>query len=131
MTQTDGLVKYEHEVTVPGPWQRISDVRDANAAVGHYWFSKDTMRFFDSRVESALYGGRFFITSEKRGFDDDARRTYAVRVAMDDGKIEQIGTAMNFIEDARDYARELVKQGSTTNIWNNEAVDRDHLDRSN
>lgn len=41
------------------------DVEEANRRAGQHFFSPDTMRFFKSRVHSALYGGRFFVTSEK------------------------------------------------------------------
>lgn len=45
---------------------------------GNHFFDKDVLKFFSSRVSEELYGGRFFVTSEKN-FDGTERR-YSVRV---------------------------------------------------
>ena len=39
-------------------------LRDARRAHPN-WFAAVTMRFFDSRIESAMFSGRFFICSEQ------------------------------------------------------------------
>lgn len=57
----------------------VAAVITAAGNLGSHFFSPDTLRFFSSRVHGALYGGRFFVTGEKRGFDD-CRREYRVRV---------------------------------------------------
>jgi hypothetical protein len=44
-------------------------IRDANARAGFHFFSRDTMRFFASRIERPVYqgpGGIFFVTSEQQ-----------------------------------------------------------------
>lgn len=87
----------------------ISEVRTANRAIGHHFFDVSTMRFFASRVESALYAGRFFITSEKAGFNTE-RRKYTVREVLDDGEVRTYRDTFNKfsdIEDARDLCRNL------------------------
>jgi hypothetical protein len=68
----------------------------ANRAAGFFFFSKDTMRFFRSKVESDLLtiGDRqFFVTSEQfvpsDGPPDD--RKYTVREAMPGGDVNTIG----------------------------------------
>lgn len=66
----------------------ISDVIDHNRATGHHFFDADTMRFFNSRVETGLMRGRFFVTSEK---GPDGIRAYTVRRARDDGSVETVG----------------------------------------
>lgn len=61
---------------------RISDVKREHAAAGGYFFSRDTMRFFNSRIESELYNGGWFVTSERFEdvFSDDVYpREYRVR----------------------------------------------------
>ena len=68
-------------------FQTIDQIRQANRANGHHWFSPDTMRFFDSRVSSKLYGGRFFVTSE---VPPSGVREYSVRMARDTGEIETV-----------------------------------------
>jgi len=55
----------------------MSDVKRKNKEAGLFWFSPTSMRFFKSRVESELIGGKFFVSSEQ--FDEDAPRLYSVR----------------------------------------------------
>lgn len=43
-----------------------------------YWFSEETMAFFESRVETGLLAGDLFVTSE-RGPYDDSPRLFSVR----------------------------------------------------
>lgn len=61
----------------------IADIRRINKEKGQFWFSPDTMKFFASRVLSNVYNGPngvFFVTSEKRGFDQAVSgRGYTVR----------------------------------------------------
>lgn len=56
----------------------VAAVITATRNLGSHFFDRETMRFFSSRVHDALYGGRFFVTGERRGFDD-CRREYRVR----------------------------------------------------
>ncbi len=76
--------------TTYGAMFNINNIKQANREAGFYFFSPDSMRFFDSRVLPTVYGGRFFITSERSGFDDPTR-TYTVREFMPDGSIETVG----------------------------------------
>jgi len=48
---------------------------------GH-WFEPKTMRFFKSRVLLRVYGGRYFVTSEK---GPNGVRAYSVREVTEDG----------------------------------------------
>jgi len=66
----------------------MSEVRDANREAGFHFFDPDTMRFFDSRIETRLIDGRFFVTSEK---GPDGVRRFTVRRAMPDGTINTVG----------------------------------------
>ncbi len=60
------------------------EVKQRNASGGQYFFDTDTMRFFNSRVSNILYGGRYFVTSERCGYDS---RLYTVREALLNGTI--------------------------------------------
>lgn len=75
--------------SVPGPWSSIAEVQEANAALGQYWFSPDTMRFFSSRVESGIVAGRYFVSSEQQ--DDDYPRLYTVRAVDDQAGVVTVG----------------------------------------
>jgi hypothetical protein len=97
-------------------FKTISGVKAANkelsAATGRaYWFDRQAMRFFNTRIESPLYGGRYFITSE--AMDERDPRRYAIREALPDGRIETVGGIQRFRhkEDARDEIKSLLKGG--------------------
>lgn len=75
----------------------IAQIKYANRQLGHYFFDADTLRFFSSRVHDEVYGGKYFVTSERD--DSDAfvsaawggERRYTVRVANADGSIDTVG----------------------------------------
>lgn len=74
----------------------IEDVIRRNERAGGKWFSPDNMRFFSSRVQSAIYtnkrGEAFFVTSERDRYRTGGqRRLYSVRVARLDGQIDTVG----------------------------------------
>lgn len=67
-------------------FESIEEIRQANKDAGYNWFSKDTMRFFSSRVGRKVYPtawGAYFVTSERL---DDSPRLYTVRRAIRYGK---------------------------------------------
>lgn len=67
----------------------IEDVVTANREAGNHFFDADTMAFFDSRIESELIKGRYFVTSELAPHDEVRR--YTLREASDDGTIDTVG----------------------------------------
>ena len=75
-------------------YSHLDDVRTANAAIGHHWFDRDTIRFFRTRIASELIAGRYFITSEQHR--DDGPRLYSIREAQPDGTIDTIGTFQKY-----------------------------------
>jgi len=66
----------------------LDDVINLNHSTDHHFFDPDTMRFFDSRIESPLMRGRFFVTSER---GPHMARAFTVRCAGDDGDIGSVG----------------------------------------
>lgn len=71
----------------------VREVREAHSGAGRHFFDRGTMRFFRSRIcaRGTVYGGRYFITSEKTCFED-YRRVYHVReVKMGGASIDTIG----------------------------------------
>lgn len=82
----------------------IGKIRRRNAAAGQYFFSPGAMRFFDSIVYSKVYGGRYFITSERApGF----KRKFIIREALDSGEIETVGEFQKYA--SKDDAIAVVK----------------------
>jgi hypothetical protein len=92
---------------MPKRFETLSAVKAANKAIGNHWFEKSTMRFFNSRIESGLYAGRFFVTSER--MELTWPKLYSIREAMPDGNIEGASEFQEFrrLQDAKDRAREL------------------------
>lgn len=84
----------------------IPALKAACRAADNHFFSKGAMQFFKSKVESAMYGGRYFITSEQ--FETEPRE-YRVREVTRDSKtaridIETVATHTT-LQDARADAR--------------------------
>jgi len=80
----------------------IADIKRNNKNAGYHFFDRDTMRFFNSRIETGLYKDNTFITSEQ--FDYNSPREYTIRRALEGGlKIETIGEFGQFetLEDAK------------------------------
>lgn len=90
----------------------MSEVKQTNKAHGYYWFEKDTMRFFRSRVSNAVYGGRYFISSEQ--FDYESPRLYTIREAYDDGGIHDASEFQEFTswQQAKHAIDALLKEES-------------------
>ena len=55
----------------------LAEVKAAFEAEDNGWFSKGTMAWWHSKIESDLAGGQFFITSEQR--EADTERKFSVR----------------------------------------------------
>lgn len=70
-------------------YKSIYEIKRKNEEIGHFWFHPDTMRFFSSRVSSRLYGGCYFISSER--FDENSPRLYTIHKALPTGEIGTIG----------------------------------------
>jgi hypothetical protein len=60
---------------------------------GSHFFDPSAMRFFNSRILPTVYGGRFFITSER--FDDATPRAYTVRECLN-GEIRDVSSFQEF-----------------------------------
>ena len=65
------------------------------------WFSPETMAWWDSRIETELLCGVYFITSERMG--DLPGRVYTIRRATGDRTIATVGEFGEYgsVEDAR------------------------------
>ena len=86
---------------------RLEDVIDANASVGGHWFERGTMKFFKTRIESRLIGGKRFISSE---CGPDNTRKYTIREAQPDGSIDTVGEFQQFATLAEAKANVLMER---------------------
>lgn len=95
-----------------GAMFNVDEIKRANAQAGYHFFDADSMRFFRSRVLDGVYGGRFFITSEKNdGPGYSYPRLYTVREFMPDGSIDSLGEFQAFSTPAQ--ARRAIKEALT------------------
>lgn len=67
--------------------QIISEAQRA----GSHFFDDSTLRFFSSRIHSKIYGGCYFITSERDEYRDSNPRFYTIRKYEGGLKIETVG----------------------------------------
>lgn len=92
----------------------VNAIKEAVRATGSHWFDPDTMRFFGTRVHSAVYqgpGGIFFVTQDK-AFDDS--RAYTVReFDPDRASIDTTGELCGHKtrKEAHDAAKEAAGEG--------------------
>jgi hypothetical protein len=85
----------------------MKQVKEANKANGYFFFSADTMRFFDSKIVSRLdYNTQCFITSEKKCFEDYTK-VYAVRQVNEEGDITTLARQLDTIEEAEEFIQDL------------------------
>jgi hypothetical protein len=94
----------------------ISDIKAANKAAGRFFFERDTMRFFNSRVFRSVYqgpGGVYFVTSEQFTGSDGVKapRTYKVReFDPETGNVSTFGReTFARLDDARSVASTAAK----------------------
>lgn len=92
-------------------FKTMSDVKAKNKEIGHLFFDPDTMKFWDSKVESTLYKGTYFITSEKNAIEGKPRQ-FSIRQVLRTGEIITVGRGREYssLESARDAVKELVKR---------------------
>lgn len=71
----------------------IAELEELNRQNGGYWFSRDSMRFFGTRIESGVIRGRYFITSEQ---PPHGSRKYSVRSFDAQGSVDTVGDFCSF-----------------------------------
>ena len=84
----------------------MTEVKKANKEKGGHFFDKNTLRFFNSRIESSLLKNKYFITSEWYG--EGFKRLYTIREALKDGSIKTIGKFQE--HKTKELAKEAIKK---------------------
>lgn len=73
----------------------IKEAKAISKANGQHFFDPQSMRFFNSKIESELIEGRYFITSER--YDLDSPKLYTIRQISDKGQIlDDLGEFQEF-----------------------------------
>jgi len=111
----DDTVQY-YPYSTPDKAMRFTTIGELMRAVessGSTYFGAAEKRFFRSKIYGSLYGGRFFVSSEKA--DDDSPRLYSVCYVYDYGdggrlQIEKLGGFQRF--DTLDKARRVAQKAA-------------------
>lgn len=103
-----------YEVEVRDWYWDIDEMAEDNRKLGQHWFDKDTMKYFKTRIYSSVRAGRYFITSEKRGWNDEAR-AYTIRECVL-GKVDTVGEFLAYptLAKARKALNEIIKAQEVT-----------------
>jgi len=96
-------------------FKTMAEFKQANKKTGQKWFSPETMKFWNSKIESTLLGKedkQVFITSER--YDLDSPKKYTIRHAMPSGNVQSVFDFGNFdtLEEALFTAGEAQNVGS-------------------
>lgn len=78
----------------------MNAVKAAFSAAGSFWFTPSAMKFFNSKIETDIIAGKYFITSERMKVSADYPKLFSIRkvVRSEDGTldIETIGEFQEF-----------------------------------
>jgi len=74
-----------------GVYLSVAQIQNHNKDIGHHFFSKDTMKWFSSKVYADLHLGCYFITSEMNKYATNPKREYTIRHANGTGNIDTVG----------------------------------------
>ena len=89
-----------------GNYKSLSQFRQLNYQIGHYWFDRDNMKMFGTRLIGDMLGGCVFITSDH---DYKRDRKYSIRLAMESGRIYSYAfVEYDTLSEARKEAKWLV-----------------------
>lgn len=91
-------------------YKTLSEFKQANKTNGYHFFDRKTMNFFNSRIESSLLKGGYFITSEQIETSQGVEpRKYTLRKCNVDATVATVGGFQRFRtkEAAKYYIKTL------------------------
>jgi hypothetical protein len=92
------------------PMNNTTQLKELARDCGNHFFTPGAMRFFNSRVSNNVWGGRYFITSER--YSDEPRRYTVREFVYSEGRltIDTVGEFQEFgkMSQAIKRVRELV-----------------------
>jgi hypothetical protein len=112
--ENDKLIDHTGTVIDISKFDRIEQIEGLNAALGFYFFSPDTMRWFNSKVYDDIYQvkeGVCFITSERDDYlDRQPTRLYTVRIMRLNGRIDSLSEFQQFntLKQARAFVKAYI-----------------------
>jgi len=67
----------------------IADLKRLNEQNGGCWFDRSNTRFFNTRIESGILRGKYFVSSEQ--YDDNTPRKFTLRSFDETGSVDTVG----------------------------------------
>jgi hypothetical protein len=74
----------------------INQIISEATHAGSHFFDESTLRFFSSRILPTVYGGCYFITSERDTYRDSNPRLYTIRKYEGGLGLETVGDFCSF-----------------------------------
>lgn len=91
-------------------FQSMEQIQKQNRKSGFHFFDHDTLDFFSSKIHAETFTrSKYFVTSERSGFDRTAPRRFTVREAKPDGDITTVGEFLQYATKAA--AADAIKTG--------------------
>ena len=90
----------------------ITEMRKRNTEAGGNWFSKETMKFFGTKIETRPNKDNVFITSEWADFSE-TKRAYTLRKFIPEkNNVETIGDFLQYstLEEAKEVRKHLTNK---------------------
>ena len=108
--------------------KNMTELKRRHKAGGGHFFDKGAMQFFNSKIESPLIGGRYFVTSEQ--FGEDPRRFTVRQVGnhldindlSEYQEFETLDEALMFLGDPIGYRAYQERLNAVIKILQEEAV---------
>ena len=84
----------------------LTEIKRKNKEIGHHFFDKETLNFFNSKIKNKTYKDKYFLTSEQ--FDYKSPRLYTIRIFENDGNIDTFGDFQQFetVKQCEDFIEE-------------------------
>lgn len=93
----------------------MSDIKALNKSAGRFFFSPDSMRFFESRIPiqiptvSEIDTNKVFFVTTETNFDNTARYAHVRCIDMETGYVDSAGEDFRNVRQAKKAIREFVK----------------------
>lgn len=87
-------------------FENFQEVREKQQEESLLFFNEGVMSFWRCQIESELYDGRYFISSEQPL--TDRQRAYTVREVKGDGRVVPASQFMEY--QTKDEAKELINE---------------------
>ena len=75
-------------------FKTIKEIKQANRSRGYHFFDDASMKFFNSRIETGVLHGEYFITSEQ--FNYTSPRLFTIRKVKANGQVITIGEFQHY-----------------------------------